>query len=166
MEGLFVSINDTSLSAEMMINLFRFDLSPQESSKRVSEECVIQYWNEFLLDLENGMITKLSLIMLADLIVFLTVATKVIGLEAECEKTVTLRLEDVLIFVTGSDSIPPMGFEYIPEITFLHKPSSHLPTSNTCSPTLHLPVLDSQSYHTFRGAMIEALVGGVMFGQI
>lgn len=98
---------------------------------------------------------------------FLTcIGSTVCGLEqVREESTSTLRLEDLLIFVTGSDSIPPMGFEFNPVITFVHDPPSHLPLSNTCTPSLHLPVI-SQPYDRFKDAMVEALVGGIIFGKV
>ena len=46
-------------------------------------------------------------------------------------------LRDVLIFATGSDEIPPTGFEPRPRIEFLYNTK---PRANTCGNVLHLPL--------------------------
>ena len=88
------------------------------------------------------------------------------GLEGLSECTSSLHLEDLLVFVTGADRVPPMGFEFNPVITFIHDHPSCFPIANTCTPSLHLPVFCSQPYDQFKGAMVEALVGGFGFGQV
>lgn len=46
-------------------------------------------------------------------------------------------MQDILIFVTASDRIPPMGFDPIPSIHFWNDVR---PKSNTCSNRLYLPL--------------------------
>ena len=93
-------------------------------------------------------------------------ASAVCGLDGE-ESIITLRLQDLLIFVTGADCIPPLGFSINPVIRFIHSPISPLPTANTCSPSISLPVsARGSSYEAFKDAMVEALVGGFGFGQV
>ena len=44
-----------------------------------------------------------------------------------------VTLEDVLIFFTGCDREPPLGFSRIPELYFLHDKNSTMATASTCS---------------------------------
>ena len=41
-------------------------------------------------------------------------------------------IEDVLIFFTGTDRIPPSGFDKEPTIHFIHDKSAKFCTANTC----------------------------------
>lgn len=48
----------------------------------------------------------------------------------DCECT----LEEVLIFCTGADRVPPLGFDKVPKLTFLECDADKmLPTASTCS---------------------------------
>ena len=96
---------------------------------------------------------------------YLLPGTTLYGLDGD-KRTLTLHLEDMLVFVTGADRVPPMGFEYSPIINFVHDPPSHLPVASTCTPSLSLPVVRGQAYENFKDAMVEALVGGFGFGQV
>lgn len=49
-----------------------------------------------------------------------------------------ITLEDILVFTTGADKIPPLGFDVQPKISFLHNDSLY-PTANTCGLELFLP---------------------------
>uniref|UniRef100_A0A8D3E878 HECT domain-containing protein n=1 Tax=Scophthalmus maximus TaxID=52904 RepID=A0A8D3E878_SCOMX len=53
-----------------------------------------------------------------------------------------LSLGDILIFSTGLDKIPAMGFPTQPELEFLHPEDgpAMFPMANTCGPVLRLPV--------------------------
>ena len=48
-----------------------------------------------------------------------------------------LTLADILIFFSGVDSIPPLGFSCSPTLTFHNR---ELPSSSTCALTLTLPI--------------------------
>ena len=69
-------------------------------------------------------------------------------------------LEDVLIFFSGSDQVPPLGFEKEPAISF-H--DSVLATSSTCDLQLRLPM--HGSYTRFREAMYLSTKGNDGFGE-
>ena len=82
----------------------------------------------------------------------------------ECEdQTVHFKCSDVLIFVTGASTIPPLGLLPTPAIVF----SSHagLPTASTCSNELHIPysLID---YGRFSEAFDLAIRGCQGFGNI
>lgn len=49
-------------------------------------------------------------------------------------------LKDLLIFATGVDSIPPLGFPTKPVLTFLHSEDKY-PLANTCALQLKLPTV-------------------------
>ena len=74
-----------------------------------------------------------------------------------------LSLEDILIFCTGCSAVPPMGFEINPEIKFQN--SSPMPTANTCSLTLSLP-LGSKDYDDFRYKMAFGISNAIEFGHV
>jgi hypothetical protein len=70
----------------------------------------------------------------------------------------------LLIFSTGLDEIPPLGFHPKPSLKFAHvdgetleegDPRIGFPIANTCSNVLHLPVLNS--YNEFKANMLAAI---------
>ena len=62
----------------------------------------------------------------------------------------------VVVFFTGADRIPPLGFPHAPSLHFLDD-DAMLPTSSTCSLALRLPI-HYTSYDCFKDAMTEGLV--------
>ena len=71
-------------------------------------------------------------------------------------------IEDVLIFFTGTDRIPPSGFDKEPTIHFIHDESAKFCTASTCDIQLCLPT-KYDVYGDFHEAMITSLLenGGV-----
>ena len=72
------------------------------------------------------------------------------------------ELQTLLVFATGMDSIPPLGFHPEPEITFGHPEdldpddaSVGYPVANTCGNQLRLPIL--KTYPEFVANMRSAL---------
>nr|XP_055024358.1 uncharacterized protein LOC129414352 [Misgurnus anguillicaudatus] len=57
------------------------------------------------------------------------------------DKKTKLQFEELLVFVTGADEIPPLGFPQKPSIHFYHpeKRGCRLPYANTCTMGLFLP---------------------------
>ena len=70
-----------------------------------------------------------------------------------------------MVFVTGADRIPPLGFNNVAEVRFLHGETNKLPVASTCTPAISLPTL-YRSYDDFKTAMIEGIVGGFGFGLV
>uniref|UniRef100_A0A1Y1N4I9 HECT domain-containing protein n=1 Tax=Photinus pyralis TaxID=7054 RepID=A0A1Y1N4I9_PHOPY len=66
-------------------------------------------------------------------------------LDLECDPTNIVTLPDLLVFATGSDCLPPLGFPLRPEIMFLHEKNSRFPIANTCSLQLKLPVVHTRT---------------------
>ncbi len=52
------------------------------------------------------------------------------------QKSVTLRLKDLLVFITGVDRIPPLGFGNVAGVNFLHDQGQRLPMASTCTPCM------------------------------
>ena len=73
-------------------------------------------------------------------------------------------LEDVLIFFTGADRVPPLGFPQTPTLHFLGNDALY-PTASTCSLMLRLPTRYS-TYDAFKDTMTEGLLcnGGLDAG--
>lgn len=77
----------------------------------------------------------------------------------EDERQVTLC--DLLIFFTGAEREPPLGFSPKPELLFSDE---MLASASTCSLRLTLPTQHS-SYETFKEYMILSLIGNDGFGR-
>ncbi|KAK0149970.1 G2/M phase-specific E3 ubiquitin-protein ligase [Merluccius polli] len=111
------------LTALELERLFKPDLSPPGSNRRLKESKTLSYWADYLLDCEEG------------------------------EGAVSV--EEVLMFTTGLNSLPPSGLEPSPRIEFLD--DSPFPMANTCSNTLKLPLLDTYTimFEGIRGPSFE-----------
>ncbi|XP_076148922.1 G2/M phase-specific E3 ubiquitin-protein ligase-like [Alosa pseudoharengus] len=123
------------LTADVLEQLFEIRLSAVGSNKRRAEECVVAFWRDYLLDVE--------------------------------EQEGPLKLEGILAFATGADTIPPLGFSPQPSVDFLHelplRQGRQFPTANTCINCLRLPVL--KSFEDFKESMDFALKNTQGFGQ-
>ena len=53
------------------------------------------------------------------------------------EETNNLSLEDIVVFFSGSNRVPPLGFDYSPTLSF--DEDSVFPISSTCALSLVLP---------------------------
>ena len=66
------------------------------------------------------------------------------------EEEVTIQLENILQFVTGSEEIPAIGFGPRPTIEFLHEVETPRKLSvSTCANVLTLPVAGMAEYKKF-----------------
>lgn len=72
---------------------------------------------------------------------------------AEC------KLADILVFFTGADAIPPLGFDETPELVFLDDPHSVLPTASTCDLQLRIPTAHGDNYEEFKQWMTIGILG-------
>ena len=55
------------------------------------------------------------------------------------EGSISCVIEYVLVFFTGADRIPPMGFNKRLTVTFLLNPNDKFATASTCDLQLRLP---------------------------
>lgn len=77
-------------------------------------------------------------------------------------------VKDILVFFTGADRIPPLGFSKVPKVTFLHSNVTTLKfcTASTCDLQLRLPTCHGEDYEAFKDAMIMSLKGNDGFGGV
>ena len=74
--------------------------------------------------------------------------------------------KEVLVFCTGADKIPPVGFDCNPLLTFLdNNPSCMLPTASTCFIELWLPTCH-KTCEGFKEAITLGLKSHDGFGGI
>lgn len=80
---------------------------------------------------------------------------------------VNINLEDVLAFVTGATTIPPMGFDHQPRIWFKTREESgfDFPSASTCANCLYLPIVH-ETYPQFKQKVLFGFVGTVGFLQV
>ncbi|XP_047206426.1 G2/M phase-specific E3 ubiquitin-protein ligase-like [Girardinichthys multiradiatus] len=81
------------------------------------------------------------------------------------EGTRPVTLEQILVFVSGLNSIPPPGFPRCPTIEFLQCDDGSrklYPEANTCEVTLRLPI--HQTYDSFVHYMESGLIQAPTFG--
>ena len=77
---------------------------------------------------------------------------------------VAVNLSSILIFVTGLDCIPALGFASPLEIEFIKdNDKGRLPSASTCTPALYLP-LSLTDEDVFFERMDTAIIGAQMFG--
>lgn len=73
-------------------------------------------------------------------------------------------LGDVLVFFTGADYPPPMGFQKKTELKFLdNEKEKILPIASTCALTLWLPIIHN-NYNDFKTALCRGILENDGFG--
>ena len=81
-------------------------------------------------------------------------------------ETVGITPQQLLIFATGADQKPPLGFPKQPTINFNHNSFPvgvrKYPTANTCGLVLNLSIL--ASYDEFKYLMEEGIRNAPTFG--
>jgi len=81
-----------------------------------------------------------------------------------------VTLEELFAFLTGSHSIPPMGFERRGSIVFIpleNPKESRLPSVSTCIPQLSIPICNYilEDFDNFKKQINLAVLGSMEFGQ-
>lgn len=86
---------------------------------------------------------------------------------AQTEEDVGIFFEDVLMFVTAADSVPPLGFQQMCKVEFYdqEEPTRRIPYASTCALTLYLPRGVSEE-EEFRDLMFLAIKGSLGFGKV
>ena len=75
-------------------------------------------------------------------------------------------VNDVLVFFSGSDHVPPLGFSSNPKVSFLYSGTSKFCTSSTCDIQLRVPTCHGEDYQAFRDAMIMSIKDNDGFGGV
>ena len=91
---------------------------------------------------------------------------RVLQLNALEQRQERVLLEDILIFCTGTDRIPPGGFSSTPKIQFIHDFGETLATASTCDLTLRTPTCYHYNADKFDDKMILSLKGHIGFGRV
>ena len=133
----------------MLKALFTTSFSKASEPSRTKEEESYIFFGDFLDNCE-GICCKISVQACSIHIIY-------IAGESMC------KLEDVLIFCTGSDCVPPLGFHKRIDLVFLGK-CQPLPTASTCSLIMRIPTCHRSS-NSFNEMMELGLKGGIMFGS-
>eukprot|EP00112_Aurelia_sp_Birch-Aquarium-sp1_P025839 Seg883.4 transcript_id=Seg883.4/GoldUCD/mRNA.D3Y31 product="G2/M phase-specific E3 ubiquitin-protein ligase" protein_id=Seg883.4/GoldUCD/D3Y31 len=144
--GIFRKVFQTSsgLTAELVDSVFRPIFIPKGSNRYTVEEHIVFNFNQYLEDVERG-------------------AVKVVVSEEE----VTIRLENILQFVTGSEEIPAIGFSPRPTIEFLHDLETPRKLSvSTCANVITLPVAGIAEYKHFSDEFSFCMMNSPGFGSI
>ena len=86
----------------------------------------------------------------------------IFGLDAS--GTSGCQVSDVLVFCTGADRIPPLGFGTNPKIVFLR--DGKFATASTCAVELRLPTIHGENLQAFMECMVMSLKGNDGFGGV
>ena len=62
----------------------------------------------------------------------------------------------MLVFFTGTNQVPPIGFEKVSTVSFLHH-DAMFATASTCDVKLRLPIKYGDDIERFKQAMIMSL---------
>ena len=158
---LFLGNNRPTLTADELIGLLKVkEWSPEGSNSRQSEEAVIFNWENYVRE-TAGMVTQLDF-----LFKFNTILLAGGRQVHDCSPDeIFIHLPQILAFVTGADTIPPLGFPTCPVILFNNDTSRLLPVSSTCSLSLTLS-LGLVEYEVFMKNMDMAVLNAYEFGQV
>uniref|UniRef100_A0A673FE31 HECT domain-containing protein n=1 Tax=Sinocyclocheilus rhinocerous TaxID=307959 RepID=A0A673FE31_9TELE len=73
-----------------------------------------------------------------------------------------ITLDQLLVFASGADRIPALGFSPQPTLNFIHETGRKYPEANTCLVKLKLPI--HNTYEVFTKYMCEGIVQAPTFG--
>ncbi|XP_034550588.1 G2/M phase-specific E3 ubiquitin-protein ligase-like [Notolabrus celidotus] len=73
-----------------------------------------------------------------------------------------ITMEQILVFASGADRVPALGFSPHPTLTFIHETGRNYPEANTCLVNLKLPIHDT--YVQFTKFMCEGIIQAPTFG--
>ncbi len=71
----------------------------------------------------------------------------------------------MLVFFSGADRVPSLGFQKQPSLVFLHGDSAKLPTASTCDLQLRLPA-NHKDFEAFKEAILLGVKGNDGFGGV
>ncbi|XP_069139550.1 G2/M phase-specific E3 ubiquitin-protein ligase-like isoform X5 [Argopecten irradians] len=132
-EEVFLNNSNAEIAAATMEAIFvDITFSLAGSNRRKTEEKIVGFWRDFLLDIEEN--------------------------STELE----LNLSEVLAFTTGADSVPLLGFDPSPSITFTE--CGRFPRANTCAMEIALP-LNVTPFEEFKESMIFGIKNSPGFGK-
>ncbi|CAH0558338.1 unnamed protein product [Brassicogethes aeneus] len=137
------------LTADDLENIFVIKYSPMGSNKRLLENRAVSYFRDYLVDCEENLMD-------------LNDPERIVDEDVET----SVSLTDILVFGTGADVVPPLGFPQIPKILFLHNETTtayKYPMANTCALEFKLPTCHG-SYEDFKANMNFGIANCKSFG--
>jgi len=149
------------ITADFIQDFFEVKFSPVGSNRRRVEEDIIMNWINYLHDIEG--IYKL----VGHFIYFKTLDSVSAPDSTEGDEEAILRptIRDVFIFLTGCDSVPPLGFSgTLRQIEF--DAGAVLPRVSTCSLVLFMPMTMPSDFRVFTEKMDIYILSSQGFGQL
>lgn len=67
-----------------------------------------------------------------------------------------VTMEQILVFASGADRVPALGFSPHPTLNFIHDAGRKYPEANTCLVNLKLPIHDT--YRQFAKFMCDGII--------
>ena len=139
---------EQNVHSEFIQDMFPAIFSTTGSNRRVVEENIMMTWVQYLQHIDG----KLQLNILVQ---------KVASPTGESGQSCP-TMKDIMVFLTGCDTIPPLGFsDAAPAILF--SDVGVLPTVSTCCLTLTFPRSFPTEFHVFKEKMNLAILGSQGF---
>ncbi|XP_031333806.1 uncharacterized protein LOC116176150 [Photinus pyralis] len=130
------------LTGETLENIFQIEYSDIGSTQRDLENRAMSYFRDYIGDCEETLLED----------------------DADENEGQAITLADILIFATGADCVPPLGFPIVPKIMFLHgENSGKYPLANTCALNLKIPTIHKR-YDDFKANLDFAFGNCKSFG--
>ena len=144
--------------SELILSMLNVCYSTEEHVKSLQTQAYILFVD--FLDMCAGMLWDLMRVMLEGIIkeymnfnLFL--------LLSRCS------LQDVLVFYTGADTVPVLGYEkQLKLFFFLESPVDKLPTAYTCDLHLRIPTAHRDNFSAFKDWMELGILGHCGFGVV
>lgn len=138
------------ITADFIQDFFEVKYSPIGSNRCQVEENIIMHWINYLHDIE-GMYILVIIILFMDF--------------TADDREVSPTIRDVFIFLTGCDSVPPLGFSGT-ERQIEFNDGAVVPRVSTCSLVLFLPTSLPSDYQTFKEKMDFYILSSQGFSQL
>lgn len=145
-------------------DLFNIVWSSPGSNRRDLEEETVFQWECWLMLIQGKCFLNCTLFCNVILFCFMPFT---FCFTHKQKKTWAYFFEDVLMFVTAADSVPPLGFQQMCKVEFYdqEEPTRRIPYASTCTLTLYLPRGVSEE-EEFRDLMFLAIKGSLGFGKV
>lgn len=163
-----------AVAASVIVDMYKVNWSPEGSTRKAQETKAVSYWRDFVLECEGKLISlyfsspylNYTLVLMQHLI-RKQLQVIVLSAQSQCHTVYVVeqgKIEDLLVFLTGSNEVPMFGFDRQAHITFPHQlalddQTAEFPVVNTCALHVRLPLLNT--YRKFRENFLSALQFGI-----
>ena len=136
------------ITSTFIQDLFKPVFSAKSSNQRIAEESIMMMWIRYLQYIESKIKNNNYDVLLQIL--------------PDLGDQASPTLEDIMVFLTGLDSVPPLGFgDIIGTVEFTRE--DRLPTVSTCSLVLRFPISFPQDFDSFKEKMNFVVLGSQGF---